>query len=400
MNMLTIEQATELIKNNLPLRKKVNIQFDQSLGYFLAEDIIANDYSPRFDNSGMDGFAVMWDDVKDCSNSNKPELKIIGESRAGVPYFGRINRGEAIRISTGAMIPDDADTVIPIEEVNDKIDKIIINNVIKKGKHIRYKAEEINIGDKIIEKGKKISPGDIALMASFGVDEVCVFSKPRIAIIVTGSEFSTDDRIEPWQIRNSNSYMLMSAANTSFAETVYYKQVGDALQETINAISEASDLSDIILLSGGVSVGPHDHVKNAAFECGFEEIFWKIKQKPGKPLFFAKNNNALMFGLPGNPVSALSTYAFYVHPVITFLRGGEYKWNIHPYLFEGSYQNKGDRDQFLRVIKENKTVKAAELQGSHMLTSISNAYGFIIVKAGQTINKNDKVMVYYYPWSV
>ena len=402
--MISIKEAIDFIKNHIPEKRTIVVPLADSINHVSAEDLYSPEQLPGYTNCAMDGYAVRWEDVKDTNEDNPSYLEIIGESSAGNPFNGIINPGQAIIISTGAMLPDSADTVVPVENTEVKDGTVTIRSVSSKGRHVRYEGEELKTGELIVRKGELINPARIALLGLLGIKELKVFSNPKVAILTTGSELvplNTENK-EPWQIRDSNRIMLEKAIINSGGKISFSETVVDSFENLKRAIIDAEKSSDIIIVSGGVSVGRHDHVKSAAIESGFEQLFWKVNQKPGKPLFVAVKENCIVMGLPGNPVSALNCYAYYVHPVIMNLQGKEFVWeNISGILAE-EIVNKGSRSLFCRVKihkHENKNfVIPISGQGSHKLTTISEADGFIIMEPESTLKKNENVELFIYPW--
>lgn len=402
--MISIKEALDIIESHQKLQKTETIVLKDALNRFLAEDILAPEPSPRYTNSAMDGFAVLWSDVNKVQAGKPVILTIAGESEAGVPFIDELHPGQAIIINTGAMIPDTADTVIPVEDVEINKNQVVINRISKKNSHIRFCGEEIKAGDKIFNSGDRLTPAGIGLLASFGIKYVPVTQQPGVAIIVTGTELvSIENNIKPWQIRDSNSLMLMSAVQNSGAKTVFSAQSGDQIEKIRKTIRDGADCAQIILVSGGVSVGPHDLVKQAVEEEGFATLFWRIRQKPGKPLFFAEKQDVLLFGLPGNPVSALNCFVYYIHPLIQKMQGGNFNWDKIVGISTQTIENHGSRSRFIRVKTETVgdslvKVSPALKQGSHMLSSMSHADGFLLLEPGQLIDEGDKVTVYRFPW--
>ncbi len=401
--MISINEALKIIKDNVPAREIETISTGLSLGYMLAEDVLAPEPAPRFDNSAMDGFAVKWDDVRAAAGGGNVKLKIIGESRAGVPFSGTINNGETIRISTGAVVPTGVDTVVPIEDIELSDSTILIKSVARKYQHVRFRAEEINIGDVLINKDTIVNPANIALLTSMDIRKVSVYKKPDVSILVTGTELATSEtELGEGRIRDSNGIMLESAVKISGGNVTYFGVAADDPDGLKDRMAEAMNKSKIILISGGVSVGPHDHVKQVSEELGFRRLFWRINQKPGKPLYFARHEDKILFGLPGNPVSALNCYAFYVHPIIRELAGTGFSWQTVNGKLTIPLSAGGGRSVFVRSVIENidNEVIIAPLarQGSHMLTSISDANGFVIIQPGCDYQSGDIIEAYYYPW--
>jgi len=397
--MITIQEAREIIRQNLPPRQTEKIDLAEAPGLVLAEDVVAREPSPRYTNSAMDGFAVRWEDVQTVAASGPVTLTIAGESQAGVPYAGELQAGEAVRISTGGMLCRGADTIVPIEEVEITAPNLKVLKADHHGQHLRSEGEEFNTGDLLLTQHTRLEPPSIALLASQGITEVPVFRKPGVSIIVTGTELVPyNAAVKPWQIRDSNGIMLLSAVQKSGGKTTLNAHVDDSYEKTVAAVDRAKDQSDIILFSGGVSVGPHDLVKKAAEECGFQTLFWRVNQKPGKPLFFARSGNTLFFGLPGNPVSAYMCYLYYVHPALQYLQGKEY---AHPAIrgkVASAIGNTTSRAQLFRVSLEETPgqlplVRPVARQGSHMLTSLTDADGFIHLEVDSEFKEGDIVEV-------
>jgi molybdopterin molybdotransferase len=400
-NLITIDEAKKLIAENLSETNTEKIELKNSQGRILSEDIIAPDNSPLFDNSAMDGYAVRWTDADKAMQNGYP-LSIIGESAAGIEFDGSGSENAAIRISTGAKVPEGFDSVVPIEEVEYEGRSLKILKLNNRGQHIRKAGEEYAKGDMLIEAGVEITTAQIALLASIGKTEVEVYMKPLVTIITTGSELVPyDSDVSGSQIRNSNSIMLEKAVGQSGGEVAASIHVKDNLQKTIDELQTAADDSDIILMSGGVSVGEHDHVKSAAEQAGFEELFWRVNQRPGKPFFFAKRKNCMLFGLPGNPVSALMTYVIYIHQVIGSMQRKDNALTVKIACLDSEIINRSFRDTFFRVrfVDENETVcETSKYQGSHMIMSLVNSDGFIELKGNERLDEHSEVKVNLFPW--
>ena len=391
--MISVNEAEKLISKNLPNKIAKSVGLIESHGKILADDVFSPISSPTYTNSAMDGFAVRWEDL------SKPDakLQIIGESCAGAPFYEKLTSGKAIRINTGAMVSDGADTVVPIENCEVECDFVKILSVKNQGQHIRFKGEEFAKGDILLEKNTLIQSQQIGLLASVGVAEISVFVPPIVSIVVTGEELvSFDTPCKSHQLRDSNTPMLRMILQENGIENIATFSVGDSLKDTIAILTKASSESQIIIFSGGVSVGEHDFVKEAAKAVGFTELFWKIRQKPGKPLFFARKDDKLLFGLPGNPVSAFMGFIHFVAPVLRKLQGFQSQKTIRLGKLNRAIENKSDRTQFLRVQFDSETneVQLPEKQGSHMLTSIAQTNGYIQVEPGQKISEHENINVF------
>jgi len=399
--MISISEAIAIIKANIPTPVEKVRPLAQALGHYLAKDIKAPEPSPRFTNSAMDGIAVRFADVEGAAAEAPERLKVIGESRAGSPFPGTVGAGEAVRISTGAMLADGADTVIRVEDTREETENsVAVLAVRQKGQDVRHRGEEFAEGDLLLRRGARIAASQAGLLASVGIDRVTVFTPCTVALLVTGSELvAAGSAIKAFQIRDSNMIMLQAAVGEAGANLLLSRRVVDEREATSAAIASAT--ADIILCTGGVSVGRHDHVKEAAEENGFEPLFWRIRQKPGKPLYCARKGKTLLFGLPGNPVSAFMCFAHYVRPVLGALCGQPFGWPSVFALAASDLANKGNRTNMVRVRMSCRpsggfSVVSAGHQGSHMLTSLVDANGYVILEPGQIVPAGKGITVYSY----
>jgi molybdopterin molybdotransferase len=399
--VISVQQTIDLLKKNQPDKKITEINLMDSPGMVLAQPVVATLSSPPYTNSAMDGFAVRWQDVHKAGPETPIDLEIVGESSAGFPYDGQIIHNQAIRISTGAIVPDDADTVIPIEHCSVGQDKVRITIVSKKNQHLRFMGEEYKKGDELLDPGVEINSAHIALIAALGIARIKVYKKASVIIMSTGSELVPFDQpAESHQLRDSNTPMLISAVNEAGGNLVYNVHVKDDAQLTLKTIKDASQKADLIISSGGVSMGRHDHVRDMALKAGFKELFWKIKQKPGKPMFLAKKNRVLLIALPGNPVSAYICFKHYIRPLLQSIRGKNFDWPVQKAWLTDDIENTMDRTHLMRVklnISAGKlTIIVLDKQGSHMSSSIAQANGYIILNEGAFLKKDSEVEVYLF----
>jgi molybdopterin molybdotransferase len=402
--MISVQEALRILHENIPEPRRERVSLDQAYNCYLSEDIISPEASPRYTNSAMDGFAVRWEDCFEATKQQPVCLKIIGESQAGIPFENTLNSGFAVRISTGAMLPDGADSVVRVEDTCENGTIVDVQSIRTLGQDVRYEGEEFERGALLFQKSTRLGARELSLLASVGSDTVEVYIPPRVSLLVTGTELAQydDKEIKPHQIRDSNAIMLASAVSDAGAVIKHSACVQDSLNDTVEAVRQAAERGDsVILCSGGVSVGRHDHVKDAAKAVGFTELFWKIRQKPGKPLFVCRRDNTLLFGLPGNPVSAFMCFTNYVRPVLAELQGTPSINHSVTAKAGERIVNDGSRTNFIRVSVENNPneiaiIREMEKQGSHMLSSIVHADGYIILEPGQVLEPCGLIEVFLF----
>ena len=318
--MISYDDALQLVINSLSPLPPVEKHLQEASGLILASPAKAKWDMPRFNNSAMDGFAF-----KAPLLDIKSGLLIIGSSYAGQPFAGEIEQGEAVRITTGANLPVGANTVIPVEDTTEKDGRIYLSAMPKDGQHVRYRGEEYTAGEAIVEAGAKLRAGEIALLASAGVEKVNVYPRLRVAVISTGDELVDLGRTpKPGQIINSNLHFLKTRLCECGCTPVCIGIGNDDIKRLGELIEQALD-ADMIISTGGVSVGEKDHVLTTVEHYSFEKIFWKVAIKPGKPVLYGKLCNKPFFGLPGNPAAAAATFELFVKPAINLLSGNDKK---------------------------------------------------------------------------
>ncbi len=318
--MISVAQAIKIVERETISIGTARVELRAAVGRVLAVDIVADTDLPPFDRSQMDGYAVIAADTLSAPAS----LKIIGESAAGNGWRGTVTRGKAVRIMTGAPVPAGADSVLRLELARETEGSVTILEPVGKGTSIVPRGAEIKLGTPVLRSGEVITPNMIAVLASFGYAKVRVGKSPRVSILGTGSEIVEITR-KPGrdQIRNSNSAMLDVLSRGSAAETAILPIVRDDIDDLKRVIGAAAKTSDILLITGGVSVGKYDHTKTALTDLGAEIFFERLRLKPGKPTVFAKLGKMLIFGLPGNPVSAATAFHLLVRSAIRRSQGAK-----------------------------------------------------------------------------
>lgn len=348
-------------------REEVPLAF--AAGKFLAEDYLAPYDHPFFNQSAMDGYAVRWEDL------GGEALRVVGEIRAGDGPGLEIQAGEAIRIFTGAPVPDSADTVVMQEMAERDGELVKINGEVNLGANIRRKGEQLETGDVALPAGMQLGAASVGLLATFGENAARTCRIPTVAILSTGDEFASSGAdLAEGKIFESNGLMLRAALQQMGIES-FHATVGDDPAEILKRVEEAAVMSNVLLTTGGVSVGAHDHTRSSLEACGFEVVFHKVNQKPGKPLLFAtKRPNRAAFGLPGNPRSALMSFYQYVYPYLRKLMGAT-SWFL-PSLelpLAKAHHKKSGRTHFVTGNFADGGVELLGGQSSHMLGSFAEA---------------------------
>ena len=320
--MLRIEDALDLILTHTPVATNNQVPLADALGRVLRQDVISDLDMPPFDRARMDGYAVRSVDIAAATPDKPARLKEIGEAVAGQAFNGFLGVGEAVRIMTGAPVPPGADAVQKIEVINANHGLVEIQAPTKPGQNITPRGVEVKAGNLVLPAGAIISPAAAAVLASFGYAMVEVAHRPSLVLLSTG-----DELVEVWekpqaaQIRNSNTFSLAGYAQAAGAEVLSAGIVRDDFTQTKLAIAEAAAMADVVMLSGGVSMGDYDLVKPALKELGAEIFVEKVAMHPGKPTVFAKLGETLIFGLPGNPVSVAVSFHIFARPALLKMQG-------------------------------------------------------------------------------
>jgi molybdopterin molybdotransferase len=355
-------------------------------GRILALDVESADPVPGFDNSSMDGFAVRAKDTRGAASGAPVTLTVADESRAGRPARSPLRSGEAIGVSTGAVIPDGADSVVRIEDTSVRDGRVQIEIEVKQGTNVRHAGDDIEPGAKVLRRGVRLAAAELGVLASVGIGTVSCARRPRLEVLTTGDELlEPDDPPQPGGVRNSNAYTIPALALSAGAEVVAREAVRDDRESTRAAIARSLD-SELVVICGGVSVGEHDHVKAALASLGVDQIFWRVALKPGKPTWFgAAPGGTLVFGLPGNPVSAMVTFLLFVRPAILALLGVGARAGRTSAILDEDLPAAPGRDHAVRCSLELREdgwhARPTGNQDSHVLTSMLGADALAIVSA-------------------
>jgi molybdopterin molybdotransferase len=378
--LITIDEARNRVVQAVTRLGDEPVVLEAALGRVLAEDVTSPIAVPPFDSSGMDGYAVVA--------GPGGELDVVGEARAGHPYSGVVVAGSAVRISTGALVPEGADAVVPVERTTAVRGSVSVPET-GPGANIRRAGEDIPLDAVVLQPGVKLGPAELGVAASVGRANLKCAKQPRVAVFVTGDELTEPGTpLGPGRIYGSNGFALAAQVERAGGVLTGRTTVPDDREGTRAAIAQALDEADVVLISGGVSVGPHDHVKPALHELGVEERFWGVRLRPGKPAWFGTRGDTLAFGLPGNPVSAMVTFQLFARPALAALQGAAPEApRAHAQLEEPIRRNP-QREQAVRVRLlqgENGMVArpTTGAQGSHVLTSMLGADALAFIASGE-----------------
>ena len=374
-----ISEARELVLAAVRPLPAEEVGLGDALGRVLAEDVSSPLDVPPFDSSAMDGYAVVA--------GPGSELQVVAEARAGRPASGRVEPGTAARISTGAAIPDGADSVIPVERTDGGAEKVRVPES-SVGDNVRRAGEDVRTGDLVLHAGTPVGPAELGVLASLGLPSASCAARPKVALLVTGDELAEPgEPLEAGRIFSSNAYALAAQIDAAGGRLLTRETVPDDAAQTRAALERGLAGADVVCVSGGVSVGPHDHVKGALRELGVEERFWGVGLKPGKPTWFGVRGQRLVFGLPGNPVSAMVTFHLFARPALRALQGAAPEAGRASAVLDEPVRRNPGREQALRVRlrADGDGWHAATTghQGSHVLTSMLGAGALALIPRGE-----------------
>jgi molybdopterin molybdotransferase len=387
--MISEDEARKKILETVRALPARRLSISQALGCFAADDYFAQLPLPMFDNSAMDGYAVVA-----SSSTNGARLRVTGEQPAGLDRRLRISPAEAVRIFTGAPVPQTADAIVMQEDVTREGNEILVNTDVNPGDFIRRRGCDLAEGQRILAKGERLGGATIALLASQGIADVMVGGEAKAAIVSTGDELvKAGAKLEPGQIYESNSVLLGALLERCGAVVNLVQHCLDERQTLIETIKRGIK-NHILIISGGVSVGEHDLVKDALLELGAQIDIWRVAVKPGKPFLFGKVSECAVFGLPGNPVSAFVTFAQFVRPAILKMSGAtDFTLPQVPAKLAVELTNDGDRAHYVRGKLEQGRFTPVGRQESHALFGLSQSNALLRLAVGQSLKADEIVDV-------
>jgi len=387
--MLTVEEAQQIVLDSVLILGEERVPLSQALGRVLAEDVAPKYDIPPHNNSSVDGYAVQAEDTNDASPASPCRLEVLEEIPAGVVPVHRIAPGKTSRIMTGAVIPSGTSAVVMVENTVMEGKHVQILKPVRSGQNVRYRGEDVKTGQTVLSTGSELGPGEIGLLASFQRSFISVMRQPTVSILSTGDEVvDIDQALTPGKIVNSNSYSLAALVKEAGGRPVSLNIARDTEEEIRSAIQSALH-ADVILTTGGVSVGDYDYVKKVIQDLGAEMKLWRVQMKPGKPLAFGMIQGKPFFGLPGNPVSCMVSFLLFARAALRKITGHpQSQWHLP--IITATITNDltagGDRRHYLRahVVYEDGLFFASTVsgQGSGMLSSMSGTNGLVVVESG------------------
>lgn len=397
--MIAPARARRLVAANCPAPSPVTLDSSDTLGYVLAADVTTPVDMPPFDNSAMDGYCLRARDTASASPRTPVRLDIDGVAFAGDGSRRRLRRGGARAIMTGAPVPPGADTVIPREAAVVEKGQLVVRSRVAVGRHVRRGGEELERGATVLAAGTVITPGAIGVIATTGRKRVRVYRKPRVAVVATGNEtVPPGQRLRYGQIYDSNSAMVTAMVRGAGFEVSRHRRVSDHAGAVRRAFEAALRHADMVVVTGGVSVGDRDHVREVVGQLGVSEVFWRVSQKPGKPLYVGRKGRRLVFGLPGNPASVFTCFYLYVCPALKRMAGASAPGPAVVHAKLGSTVGRDPkRWRFLKATlpPDAGTVRVLPAQASHMTSSLARTNALVEVPPGQGhIDRGETVAVY------
>lgn len=388
--MISVEEAQAKVLEGVTLLGVETADLAECVGRVLAQNLMAPHDLPPFDNSAMDGYALRAEDTASATPDAPVRLRIVGESAAGKGYSAGLQPMEAVVINTGAPMPAGANTVLPVEQAQVEGDHLRIDAPIKPGMHVRPKGHDIAAGTPLLEAGTRLGLQHIGLLAALGLSPLQVYQRPRVALLATGSELLPYNApLRPDAIRDSNSLILRLWLESRGVHCIFADTVPDDLPLITRWLERALREADVLILTGGVSVGERDLVKPALQELGVETVFWRVNMKPGKPILFAKHHGRTIFGLPGNPLAVVVGLLVFVLPYLNALEGetqplpryvtARLKTPVHKKESRAEFQTA----RLCAMPDGILSVTPTPAQGSSLLGSLAQANAFIYLPPGE-----------------
>lgn len=387
--MISVQEAFSVLQSNLPELFEIEVTLIQARKHILAESLFSPINMPPFRQSAMDGYALCLHEAL--------VYEIVGEVKAGDSHRVELLPGQAVKIFTGAAVPDSAQAVIQIERVSANGTQLLLDELVEPETNVRPIGEQISEGDLALGEGAMLNAAAIGFLAGLGFTKVKVYSKPKIGIVVTGNELSKPgEPLEYGKVYESNGIMLQSALMDAYYDSVTLYEVNDDFENTKNKLQDALTHNDVVLVSGGISVGDYDFVARALKELRVETLFYKVNQKPGKPLFAGNLDDKMVFALPGNPAACLTCFYVYVLPTLQILSGAKANYQQTVLLpIAHDYEVKNSRSQFLKASIIEGKAEILSHQNSSMLNSFSVSNALVYVPHGHyELLKGDEVEVY------
>ena len=383
--LISVEEAQRIVLEHAKRLDAERVPIERAAGRVLAEAVAARVDLPPFPSSAMDGFAVRAADTATAP----ARLPVVGRIAAGSPTQAALQPGQAMAISTGGAVPEGADAIVPLELVDDEDDRIEVREPAKPGAHVRPRGSDIAAGETVLESGARLGPPQGAALAAVGVSEMQCAKRPRVGILVTGSELrQPGEELGPGEIYESNGLLLATALQLAGAVPAQLGVVADDPAEHERAMERALLGFDVLVTSGGASVGPHDLVRATQSKLRVKELFWGVAVKPGKPVAFGVRRDHLVFNLPGNPVSVLVTFELFVRPAVNALLGvpdplPSYRQGI----LATAVRRNAHREEYVRAKtrRDGDTVIVEPLPGqeSHMIARAGRADALVALEAGE-----------------
>ncbi len=394
--MISVEQALERVLAQVPLVDIEEVSVAEAANRVVRADIHSNTNLPAFDNSAVDGYAVRSDDVRSASAAAPVMLRVSFEVAAGAAAALAVEPHAAARIFTGSPLPRGADAVVMQEDTAREGEWVKVLDAVRPFENVRMKGEDVKRGDLLVKAGEWVTASAVGLLGGCGESRVKVGCRPKVGVLATGNELQEPGNLlEPGQIYESNRITIAALADKAGGIARSYPIVRDTLTGTSKALEKAFAECDVVVTSGGVSVGEHDHVK-AAFEVvGGKIDFWRVAMRPGKPFVFGTIGKKLLFGLPGNPVSAFVTFLLLVRPALLRMLGAnDVRMQTAYGRVADPLRNDGDRRHFVRVtLGKDGMIRSAGPQASHMLRSLGKANALLDMRPGLALTEGEIVPV-------